>query len=156
MELSKIIATGLGTGLSPKAPGTVGSLLGIILLYIYNYILNDMELSLNVILFFNLIFLFLSIFIGVWSIGKVQKEWEHDASKIVIDEIAGIAITMLAIPFNWQYYLYGFIIFRFFDILKPLGIKKLDNMGGNWSVMLDDLLAGLYSLIVLHILIYFL
>lgn len=156
MDLSKVIATGLGTGLSPKAPGTVGSLLGIILLYIYNYLLNDMQLSFRTILLFNVLFLFLSIFIGIWSIGKVQKEWEHDASKIVIDEIAGIAITMLAIPFNWQYYLYGFIIFRFFDILKPLGIKKLDNMGGNWSVMLDDLLAGLYSLIVLHSIIYFL
>lgn len=93
--------------------------------------------------------------VGIWVIKKVHKEWTLDASKIVIDEVVGVYLEVLAAPLDWKYYLAGFILFRFFDILKPLGIKKLDDLESSWSVMLDDVLTGLYSLFVLLLIIYF-
>ena len=74
---------------------------------------------------------------------------------MVIDEVAGMAITLLFIPPTWQNIVAGFILFRFFDILKPLGIKRMEKMKNGWGIMLDDILAGIYSTIVLHLLIFY-
>jgi phosphatidylglycerophosphatase A len=93
------------------------------------------------------------VFIGVWAIKKVHTEWKHDSGRIVIDEVVGIFITLVAVPFNWKYYLVGLVVFRIFDIWKPLLIRKVDNMHSNWSVMLDDDLAGVYSFIVVEIIV---
>ena len=155
LKLHKIIASGLGTGFSPIAPGTAGSILGIIILYAVNYLLNSLGCTFEIITIINLIAIILMILIGVYSIKIVHKKWKHDASEIVIDEIVGVWIAVLAMPFQWQYYLYALILFRFFDIAKPLFIRRLDKMQGDWSVMLDDVLAGVYSLIVIHALYYF-
>jgi phosphatidylglycerophosphatase A len=155
VRLHKIIASGLGTGFSPIAPGTAGSILGIGLLYAVNYLLNYFEYKLDTITLFNLIAIILVLFIGVYSIKIVHRTWKHDASEIVIDEIVGVWIAVFAMPFKWKYYLYALILFRFFDIVKPLFIRKLDNMKNDWSVMLDDVLAGIYSLIVLQTLYFF-
>ena len=80
----------------------------------------------------------------------------HDHSGIVIDEIAGYLITMIAVPFDWLWIVLGFILFRFFDILKPWPISWLDkNLQGGAGIMLDDVLAGIFSLICLHVIIAF-
>ncbi len=150
MKLHKAIAAGLGSGYAPFAPGTAGSILGIILFYLFNYLLNSLNIDTWSILSLNLAAIIVVLFLGVYSINKVHTIWEHDAPKIVIDEIVGVWIAVFAMPFHWQYYLYALIIFRFFDIVKPLYIRRLDNMKGDWSVMLDDVLAGIYSLIVLQ------
>ncbi|OQX75375.1 MAG: hypothetical protein B6D64_11740 [Bacteroidetes bacterium 4484_276] len=155
LKLHKIIATGLGTGYAPLAPGTVGSMLGILLFYLFNYTLNSFNIELRLVLSLNLFAIISVLVFGVFSIKNVHAIWEHDASKIVIDEIVGVWIAVFAMPFQWQYYLYALLLFRFFDITKPLYIRRLDNMGGDWSVMLDDVLAGIYSLIVLQVLFYF-
>ena len=155
-KLHKVIASGLGTGFMPFAPGTAGALLAVIIAYIFNYSLVNFHVQETTILGLNIIITIVSFFIGVWSIKKVHKEWQHDASKIVIDEIVGIFITLLSVPLDWNYYFLGFILFRLFDILKPLGIRKIDNLKSNWSVMLDDVLAGIYSLIVLQLIIHYL
>ncbi len=155
MKLHKIIASGLGTGYAPLAPGTAGSILGILLFYLFNYTLNSFNIEPWLVLSLNLFAIIFVLVFGVFSIKKVHAIWEHDASKIVIDEIVGVWIAVFAMPFQWQYYLYALLLFRFFDITKPLYIRRLDNMGGDWSVMLDDVLAGIYSLIVLQAL-YFL
>ena len=155
LKLHKIIASGLGTGYAPLAPGTAGSILGILLFYLFNYALNSFNIELWLILSLNLFAIIFVLVFGVYSIKKVHSIWEHDASKIVIDEIVGVWIAVFAMPFQWQYYLYALLLFRFFDITKPLYIRRLDNMGGDWSVMLDDVLAGIYSLIVLQVLFYF-
>ena len=155
VRLHKIIASGLGTGFSPFAPGTVGSILGIILLYAINFILNNLGCKIVYITYVNLFVIILMLLIGIYSIKVVHKIWKHDASKIVIDEIVGVWIAVFAMPLKWQYYLYALILFRFFDIVKPLFIRQLDKMQGSWSVMLDDVLAGIYSLIVLQVLFYF-
>ena len=155
IKLHKIIASGLGSGFFPIAPGTAGSILGIGLLYAVNYLLNYLGYQELTVILINLFAIILMTFIGVLSIKVVHRTWKHDASEIVIDEIVGVWIAVLAMPFQWQYYLYALILFRFFDIVKPLFIRRLDKMQGDWSVMLDDVLAGVYSLIVLQTL-YFL
>lgn len=154
-KLHKIIATGLGTGYSPIAPGTAGAILGIILLYIFNKWLNNSGYSLGTITLINLVAIVLVLLIGVYSIKNIHKLWKHDASEIVIDEIVGVWIAALAMPIKLQYYLYALLLFRFFDIVKPFFIKKLDCKQNDWSVMLDDVLAGIYSLLVIHLLYYF-
>jgi len=155
MKVHKIIASGLGTGYSPFAPGTAGSVLGIAMFYLFNLYTNSLNINNNFILIINLIAIIFALLLGVFSIKKVHTIWEHDAPKIVIDEIVGVWIAVFAMPFEWQYYVYALILFRFFDIAKPLYIRKLDKMKGDWSVMLDDVLAGVYSLIVIQLLFYF-
>jgi len=155
MRFHKLIASGLGTGYAPFAPGTAGSILGIVLFYLFNYILNGLNIEPWLILLLNLFAIIFVLLLGVYSIKQVHKTWKHDASEIVIDEITGVWIAVYAMPLEWQYYLYALILFRFFDIVKPLYIRRLDNMGGDWGVMLDDVLAGIYSLLILHVLFYF-
>ncbi len=155
MKIHKIIASGLGTGYAPVAPGTAGSVLGIILLWFLNNALNKLGVNLFFVLVFNSLVIIIVLFSGVWSIKKVHKVWEHDAGKIVIDEIVGVWIAAFAISLKWEYYVFALVLFRFFDIFKPLGIKKFDKMKTDWSVMLDDILAGIYSFLVLQALLYF-
>ena len=155
MRISKLIASGLGTGYAPVAPGTAGSVLGIIVFYFFNLVLNKLDFAQPAILVLNLFAIILLLLTGVYSIKKVHQTWKHDSSKIVIDEIVGVCIAALALPFQWQYYLYAFILFRFFDIAKPFYIRKLDRLKSNWSVMLDDVLAGVYANIVLQIIVHF-
>ncbi len=155
MRFHKIIATGLGSGYSPFAPGTAGSIVGIVLFYISNFYMYFFHFNNTAILFLNFFAIVFFLLLGVYSIHNVHKIWEHDANKIVIDEVVGVWIAIYAMPFEWQYYLYALILFRFFDIAKPLFIRKLDNMPGDWSVMLDDVLAGIYSLIVIQVLFHF-
>lgn len=155
MKLYRIIASGLGSGFVPFAPGTVGSILGILLIYLFNYLLNSLNIEIWLVLVLNLFAIIFTLLVGVYSIKKVHKIWEHDASQIVIDEIVGVWIAVFAMPFEWQYYLYALILFRFFDIAKPLFIRRLDKMKGDWSVMIDDVLAGIYSLVVIQFLFYF-
>ena len=155
MRINKIIASGLGTGYAPVAPGTVGSLFGIMVLYGFNWLMVGIDLKFINILALNLFAIIFITLFGVHSIKKVHREWSHDASKIVIDEVAGVWIAAFAIPFQWQYFLYAFIFFRFFDIAKPLFIRRLDRLKSSWSVMLDDLLAGVYANLLLQILLHF-
>jgi len=152
LKIHKIIASGFGTGYAPIAPGTVGSIIGILLFYLLNQIEINLELSLSTILLVNAGVIFFVALLGVNSIKNVHYVWEHDASSIVIDEIVGVWIAVFAMPHEWKYYLIALILFRFFDIAKPLLIRKLDKMSSDWSVMLDDVLAGLYSLVVIQIL----
>jgi len=152
MRFHKIIATALGSGYSPIAPGTAGAIVGIIFFYLFNYSMVYLDIGDTAILLLNLFAIVFILLLGVYSISMVHKIWEHDANKIVIDEVIGVWIAVFAMPLDWHFYLYALILFRFFDIFKPLFIRKIDKMHGDWSVMLDDVLAGIYSLIVIQIL----
>jgi len=151
--LIKKIAIFLGTsgyvGLIPFAPGTFGAIVGSI-----SYYLLDQYYSIDI----NLMLILLSIvftIIGTWCCKILLKDWGHDPSRIVIDETVGQWITYLFIPLTFKNLVVGLILFRFFDILKPLGIKKIDrDMHNPFSVMLDDIVAGFYALICLHIILY--
>ncbi|HMH34477.1 MAG TPA: phosphatidylglycerophosphatase A, partial [Puia sp.] len=79
--------------------------------------------------------------------------WGKDNQRIVIDEWAGMCVALLWIPLFPRYILPAFLLFRFFDIVKPLFIKKLEQLPGGWGVMFDDLLAGLYTNLLLQLVV---
>jgi phosphatidylglycerophosphatase A len=80
----------------------------------------------------------------------VDSLWGKDSSKVVIDEMAGMAIALLMVPRDFSYVLISLIAFRFFDIVKPLGVRKLEILPKGWGVMADDVLAGFYALLFVH------
>ena len=139
-----LIGTGLGLGFSPKAPGTVGTLGGFIvaILIAQHVPQHGALLAILIILFFLL---------GVYCSTKLETFWGKDPSKVVIDEVVGIWIAMFMIPAGWGYALAAFVLFRFFDIYKPLYIKKMENLTGGWGIMMDDVLAGIYANILIQL-----
>jgi phosphatidylglycerophosphatase A len=93
--------------------------------------------------------------IGVRSANKVEERWGEDSSRVVIDEVAGMCLSLLFIPVRWQYLAIGLVLFRFFDITKPLYIRKMEQLDGGWGVMMDDVLAGLYANLILQVIVLF-
>lgn len=94
----------------------------------------------------------ISTLLGIWSTDKVVPLWGEDPSRVVIDELAGYWITMILVPLSWPNIFIGFVLFRFFDILKPLGIGWIDkNVKGGLGVMFDDVLAGVYACLCMHL-----
>ena len=88
--------------------------------------------------------------LGIWSATKMETVWEHDSNRIVIDEVAGMMITLIFLPHNGVYIVTGCVLFRFFDIVKPLGIKAAESLPRGIGVMADDVLAGIYSQLILR------
>ena len=141
--LHVIIATGFGSGYFPKAPGTAGAVAATILWFGMSLMLAPYHLLTATAL---LIFVF--TFLGVWSSGIMETLWGKDPSKVVVDEMVGVWIPLLAVSDGNIYWaLAALLLFRLFDIFKPLGIRKLEAIEGGWGIMLDDILAGLYSLL---------
>ncbi len=139
------LAFGLGTGASPYAPGTVGTLLGIPLVWL----MSDLTMIWYLVITFAL------YVIGVWVCAKTSNDiGVHDHSGIVIDEVVGYLITMILVPVNLWTIAIGFLLFRFFDIIKPWPIRWLDkHVDGGTGIMIDDVLAGLFALAVIHVMI---
>ena len=138
-----LLSLGLGSGLSPVAPGTCGTLLAI-----PPYLLLA-QLSLP----YYLLAVLLAFAAGVYLCGYTSTALGvHDHSGIVWDEFVGFWITMIAVPPTWQWILAGFVLFRLFDIVKPWPVKVADaNMKGGFGIMFDDVLAGLYALVGLQL-----
>ncbi len=136
-----ILAFGLGTGLAPYAPGTVGSLLGVLLAWL--------TLDLGLIAQIG-VAIGLSV-AGIWICGESARRLGiHDHGGIVWDEIAGMYVTLLVAPFTLSAWILAFLLFRAFDIVKPWPIRDLDHrLGGGLGIMLDDLVAALYAAILL-------
>lgn len=140
-----IIATGVGSGFCPVAPGTAGALLACLIWWVLSLFLSSPFLMLATAF---LIVVF--TFAGVWSANKLEPYWGEDPSRVVIDEMVGVWIPLLAADScNLWYALAAFVLFRFFDILKPLGIRNMEALPGGIGVMMDDILAGVYSLILI-------
>lgn len=139
-----ITAFGLGSGLAPVAPGTFGTLAAIP----FYWILSLFPL------WFYLTVIVLAIVVGIWVCGESAKRLGvHDHGGIVWDEFVGFWITMFAAPSGLVWVLVGFIVFRIFDIWKPWPIYIVDDkVEGGLGIMLDDVLAGVYSLVVMQIL----
>ena len=137
-------ALGCGSGLAPKAPGTFGTIAGMI---IYLFVLQSIPLIPY------LIVLLIASMIGIWLCGKTAKDLGvHDHPAIVWDEFCGYWLTMIAAPTGWIWPLIGFALFRLFDIWKPWPIRLLDQkVHGGFGIMVDDLLAGLFAFIVLQL-----
>ncbi len=135
------LAFGFGTGLAPKAPGTVGSLPGILLFWLtQDYgLLPQLGMAAAGFVF------------GIWLCGQsARKIGVHDHGGIVWDEIVGMYLTLLAAPPGAAGWLAAFVLFRVFDILKPWPIRDLDHrLRGGLGIMLDDLVAALYAALLL-------
>jgi phosphatidylglycerophosphatase A len=141
------LALGFGSGLMPKAPGTFGTLAAIPVYFLF----KDLSLF-NYLLFVSIVSI-AGVFICQYTSDALKV---HDHPGIVIDEFAGYFITMIAIPFSWQWMLIGFLLFRLFDILKPWPISWLDKkVHGGFGIMIDDVLAGVFALSIMHIVLYF-
>ena len=140
------VATGFFIGKIPVASGTFGSLIGLPLCFLLSRL--DFLQSASVIL------VFILFAIGIASAAeKILKQ--KDPGQIVIDEIAGLMVALAGLPFNLKTVLAGFIVFRVFDILKPFPIRILDtSVKGGSGVVLDDVLAGIYSNLVVRLGIY--
>ncbi|MFQ5824094.1 MAG: phosphatidylglycerophosphatase A [bacterium] len=144
--IPRVIATGFFVGYAPFAPGTVGSLLGLFLYWAVPY--SDSV--------FALIGIGVLFIIGVWAATEVEKESGQDAPIIVIDEIVGMLITFTLFEKSLKGLALGFILFRFFDIIKLYPAKLTERLPCGWGVMMDDVVAGIYSALVLRLLFQFL
>jgi phosphatidylglycerophosphatase A len=140
------LATGFFIGTVPFAPGTFGSIIGLPICFLIS--------RLNILL--SVICTILFILFAIWMAAAAEKVLKkRDAGEIVIDEIAGLIVTFVGLPFTLKTVIIGFIIFRTFDILKPFPIRTLEKkVAGGPGVVLDDVLAGLYGNLTLRLAIY--
>jgi phosphatidylglycerophosphatase A len=136
-----VLAFGFGSGLVPKAPGTAGSIPGVLLAW------GTLPLALE----WRLGIAFLLILSGIWICGEsARRLGTHDHPGIVWDEITGMYMTLLVAPPQIALWALGFGLFRLFDIWKPWPIRDLDHrLAGGTGIMLDDLVAALYAAVLL-------
>ncbi|MEQ1580503.1 MAG: phosphatidylglycerophosphatase A [Steroidobacteraceae bacterium] len=138
-----LVAFGFGTGLSPYAPGTFGTLVGI------PFVLLMAPLGLAA----QLGVVFVGFLLGIYVCGEsARRLGVHDHGGIVWDEVVGYAVTMLAVPAEPLWMLAGFALFRLFDIWKPWPIREADHsLKGGLGIMLDDVLAGIFAGAILYL-----
>lgn len=141
-----LLSLGFGAGLFPRAPGTCGTLIAI------PFFLLLVQLPLT----WYLLFLLLAFGLGVFLCGYTSRALGvHDHSGIVWDELVGYWLTMVAVPAEWLWILLGFVLFRLFDIWKPWPVRIADkSLEGGFGIMIDDVLAGVYALLCLHVVIW--
>ena len=138
-----LIATWFGCGYAPKAPGTAGSLAGLLIAMALHYMGygRGMLLALTAILMAP----------GIWSASVVARETNTtDPHIVVVDEVIGQWIALAgARALNWKSYLAAFALFRLFDIWKPIPVRQLERLPGGWGINADDAMAGFYAALVL-------
>lgn len=139
---NEFLAFGFGSGLAPKAPGTFGTLAAVPIAYFL--------LGLNAYAY--LAVLIVTAVWGIYLCGVAARAQQcHDHPGIVWDEFVGYWITLFLAPQAWEWLLIGFVLFRFFDIVKPWPIRLIDkNLHGGVGIMLDDILAGLFAWVCLQ------
>lgn len=145
-KLNWLVATCGGIGLLPLAPGTWAAAITAIAWFIIS---SNSEMP----VLWQLVIFILLIVSGIYCSGKIANQKDKDPAYVVIDEAAGMWITLIFFFPSYQNLLAGFILFRFFDIVKPLGIRKMERFKNGWGIMMDDIVAGLYSKIVLQIIV---
>jgi phosphatidylglycerophosphatase A len=137
--IASIIATAGGLGFLRKGGGTAAAVVFCIAWYLFPMGYAYQALLLAVLLA-----------AGTWSATKMETVWEHDSNRIVIDEVAGMMISLLFLPYEVVYIITGCVLFRFFDIVKPLGIRRAELLPRGMGVMAADVLAGVYAQLVLR------
>lgn len=144
---SHFIAFGFGSGAMPFAPGTFGTLMAIPFYLAIQSLSPTLYLLLVVVI----------TLASMWLCDRITKEIGiHDHSGMCLDEIVGYLVTMYGAPHGLIWIIWGFLLFRLFDIWKPWPIRYIDEqVKGGVGIILDDVLAGVYSLIILHILAWF-
>ena len=137
------LATLFGIGKVSKAPGTVATLATLPIWYFLAQSGPLVYLTIT----------FLLVPVGIWAAQAYEDHKQsHDSKEIVIDEVVGFLITMAWVPLTWQSAVFGFCLFRFFDIVKPPPIRQLDKkIPGGFGVMVDDIAAGIISSILMQL-----
>lgn len=144
--LEKFLGSGFYTGYIPFASGSFGSLAGLLI-----YLIPGFE-NLFIIIPSILIFSLLGIKIG----NKFELVYGKDPKECTIDEVVGMWISLLFLPKEWEFLVISFIVWRLMDIIKPFPANKLELLQGGMGIMLDDIVAGLYTAIIMNLLIYYL
>ena len=139
----KIFASGLYSGYSPIASGTVGSFVGLLF-----YNIPSFEQPLFLIAACAIVFVF-----GSLAAGKMEQYYGHDPSAVTIDEVLGMWVSLLFLPKTLLVMIAAFVLFRAFDVFKPWPARVFDKMRGGWNIMLDDVVAGLYANLVIQLVI---
>ncbi len=140
---SKVLATFFGVGYFPFAPGTLASALVVLL---YKYLLHKLNWPIYLLVF--ILFFILGIFVSDVYSRMVKKE---DPRPVVIDEAVGQFLVFFLLSPQWILCLASFLLFRFFDIVKPFPIKKIETFPRGFGIMLDDIMAALYAGILINI-----
>ena len=129
-----------GAGYAPIAPGTAGSAVTLVVLWLIPFS------RLGLVLFFVGVTI-----IGTWAAQRAEATLgEKDPGAIVIDEVAGMTLSVLWLPLTWPVLLAAFVLFRIFDVVKPFPAGRAQALPGGFGVMVDDLIAGLYALLLLQ------
>ncbi len=140
-RLGWLIGTGLGSGLAPLAPGTVGSLVAI-LVYVFSPMDED-----SVALY---ALIGVGFFVGIWATGTLTTSSDPDPRRAVFDEFVGVWVTCLFLPKTVAWMAAAFFLFRVLDVAKPWPIRRLERLHGGLGIMSDDLLAGVYGAALLN------
>ncbi|WP_345953915.1 phosphatidylglycerophosphatase A [Mucilaginibacter sp. PAMB04168] len=147
MNLNKIIASIFGVGYI-KGGGTVAAVITCLVIYLLRP--TDVFEHIWVLPLATV----LVTLTGIHTGNQVEADWGKDSSRVVIDEVAGQMIALLFVPLTNFNLIVALILFRFFDIVKPLGIRKMEKLPAGTGVMMDDVLAGVYANIVLQIILF--
>jgi phosphatidylglycerophosphatase A len=139
-RLALLIATAGGAGLFPIAPGTAGSLAGLVVFAAARATgSRAVELMVMAVV----------AVLGVWAAHVAERHYgRRDPGAVVVDEVLGMLVTLALLPVGWGGVLVGFLAFRVFDIAKPWPARALESLPGGWGVMADDAAAGLYAHLV--------
>ena len=140
MIIWRFVATFFYLGKLPFAPGSWGSL-GALLLWLLLPVTFSVHLSVIIILFV----------LGIYSSSRMAKYLDdHDPSEVVIDEVVGMGISLFMLPHSLGLYFLAFLLFRIIDILKPSFIYRIQKLPGGWGIMLDDVMAGIFTLALVN------
>ena len=149
--LKKFVGAGFGSGYVPFAPGTIGSFVALFPIYASIFI-HPIFGPIALFLLFSVL--------SLWATDACVDAWGDDPGIMVMDEFAGQSLVFVSLPFSFQLQsdigliVLVFLLFRFFDILKPLGINRIQNLPKAWGILMDDVLAGFYALICSKTLIF--
>ncbi|MHB8580533.1 MAG: phosphatidylglycerophosphatase A family protein [Ignavibacteriaceae bacterium] len=141
--IEKLFGSGFYTGYIPFASGTFGSLAALIIYYIPGFEKPDILIPAIII------FLFYGIYVG----SKFEKEYGKDPSECTIDEVVGMWISLLYLPKNVYISVFAFLVWRAFDIIKPSPARQAENLKGGLGIMMDDVIAGIYSVIFVYVIL---
>ena len=140
------IATVFKAGYIPIAPGTVGSIIGLLVFWlIKDYASFTIEMFVAVALFFA----------GVWASTIVEQVLErHDPGVVIVDEVVGMLVALMLLPPTITVMFLAFLLFRVFDIIKPYPARWCEQLSRGWGIMMDDVVAGLYVNVLIHIILW--
>jgi phosphatidylglycerophosphatase A len=140
-RLARWIATLGPVGSFPVAPATAGSFVVTIVGYVLP--VPDLRIALAILV--------IGFFVAVWAAGEAEKTLGHDAHPIVIDEVIGQSIALLGAPHTWWAFTTCFLLFRLFDVWKPLGANEAQRLPGGWGVVTDDVIAGVVACVAFQL-----